>query len=143
MTRRVAVTGIGLMTALGTTREQVWDGLVAGRCGIGDVTLFDPAGYRSHKAAEIPALPRDPAFSEKEWARPSRSAQSALVASGEAVAGGGVLESGLAPDRIGVVLGSGTGDMKRNEGGVADMGRDGIPAAPPAKEINYLSDAPP
>jgi len=39
--RRVVVTGIGLMTALGTSRESVWDGLVAGRCGIGDVTLFD------------------------------------------------------------------------------------------------------
>ena len=58
--RRVAVTGIGLMSALGTTREAVWDGLVDGRCGIADVTLFDVAGYRSPLAAEIPAYRRDP-----------------------------------------------------------------------------------
>ena len=49
--RRVAVTGIGLMSALGTTREAVWDGLVSGQCGIADVTLFDGADYRSPKAA--------------------------------------------------------------------------------------------
>ena len=50
--RRVAVTGIGLMSALGTTREAVWDGLVNGRCRIADVTLFDTTGYRSTKAAD-------------------------------------------------------------------------------------------
>ena len=142
MTRRVAVTGIGLMTALGTTREDVWNGLVAGRCGIGDVTLFDSAGYRSQKAAEIPAFARDPAFSEKEWARLSRSDQIALIASREAVADAGVLECGLAPDRIGVVLGSGTGDMKRNEEWFADMRRDGIKSAPPSKIIDHFPNAP-
>ena len=69
MRRRVAVTGIGLMSALGTTREAVWNGLVSGQCGIADVRLFDTSGYRSSKAAEIPAYHRDPAFSEKAWRR--------------------------------------------------------------------------
>ena len=66
MSRRVAVTGIGLMSALGATREAVWQGLVAGRCGIGDVTLFDAAGYRSRSAAEIPGYEPDPAFSRRK-----------------------------------------------------------------------------
>jgi 3-oxoacyl-[acyl-carrier-protein] synthase II len=61
-TRRVVVTGIGLVSALGTRRDQVWDGLVSGRCAIGDVTLFDTTGYRSTKAAEIPTYDRDCAF---------------------------------------------------------------------------------
>ena len=51
--RRVAVTGIGLMSALGTTRETVWHGLVDGQCGIADVTLFDAAGYRSGTCVNV------------------------------------------------------------------------------------------
>ena len=42
--RRVAITGIGMVSALGVGREQVWQNLVDGRCGIGDVTLFDTDG---------------------------------------------------------------------------------------------------
>ena len=53
--RRVAITGIGLISALGTGRDAVWSGLVDGRCGIDDVTLFDASGYRSQKAAQIGA----------------------------------------------------------------------------------------
>ncbi len=58
--RRVAVTGIGLMSALGSTRDEVWRGMLDGRCGIGDVSLFDTTGYRSAKAAEIRPYARDP-----------------------------------------------------------------------------------
>ena len=64
---RVALTGIGLMSALGATREAVWSGLVEGRCGIANVTLFDPTGYRSQQAAEVGPYPPDRAFSGKEW----------------------------------------------------------------------------
>src|SRR5204862_22094 len=100
--RRVAVTGIGLMSALGITRETVWDGLVSGRCGIADVTLFDPAGYRSPKAAEIPTYARDPAFSEKPWRRLSRSDQIAVIASREALDDSGLLKTTTPRDRMGV-----------------------------------------
>ncbi len=54
--RRVAITGIGMVSALGVGRERVWQNLVDGRCGIGRVTLFDTAGYRSQLAAEIARL---------------------------------------------------------------------------------------
>ena len=111
MSRRVAVTGIGLMSALGTTRETVWNGIVEGRCGIGTVTLFDASGYRSQRAAEIPAYARDAAFSAKEWRRLSRSDQIAMIASREALDDAGVLDGGVPRDRIGVLLGCGTADL--------------------------------
>ena len=44
MSRRVVVTGIGCLSALGADRESVWRGLVDGRSGIGTLTLFDPTG---------------------------------------------------------------------------------------------------
>ena len=140
--RRAAVTGIGLMSALGATREAVWDGLVAGRCGIADVTLFDVAGYRSPKAAEIAAYRRDPAFSEKAWRRLSRSDQIAVIASREALADAGLLDTNMPRDRMGVILGSGTADMMRNEEWFADMRRLGVRRAAPSKIFGHFPNTP-
>ena len=140
--RRVAVTGIGMMSALGTTREAVWKGLVSGQCGIADVTLFDTAGYRSSKAAEIPAYGRDAAFSEKAWRRLSRSDQIAVIASREALSDSGMLDTDVARDRMGVILGSGTADLMRNEEWFADMRRRGIRRAAPSKIFDHFPNTP-
>jgi 3-oxoacyl-[acyl-carrier-protein] synthase II len=140
--RRVAVTGIGLLSALGTTREAVWSGLVSGRCGVADVTLFDTTGYRSPKAAEIPAYHRDPAFTEREWRRLSRSDQIAVIASREALADSGLLDAHLPGDRMGVILGSGTADLMRNEEWFADMRRRGIRRAAPSKIFDHFPNTP-
>ena len=140
--RRVAVTGIGMMSALGITREAVWDGLVGGQCGIADVTLFDAAGYRSQKAAEIPAYRRDPAFSERPWRRLSRSDQIAVIASREALVDSGLLDANMPRDRMGVILGSGTADLMRNEEWFADMRRRGVRRAPPSKIFDHFPNTP-
>jgi 3-oxoacyl-[acyl-carrier-protein] synthase II len=140
--RRVAVTGIGLLSALGTTRDAVWDGLVHGRCGIADVTLFDASGYRSQKAAEIPTYAADEAFSPKQWRRLSRSDQIAVIASREALADSGILESDVDRDRVGVLFGSGTADLMRNEEWFADMRRRGIRRAAPSKIFNHFPSTP-
>src|SRR5258706_4367548 len=52
--RRVAITGIGMVTALGLTREENWTNLLNGTCGMGDVTVFPTEGFRSRIAAEVP-----------------------------------------------------------------------------------------
>ena len=139
--RRVAVTGIGLMSALGTTREAVWDGLVNGQCGIADVTLFDTTGYRSPKAAEIPGYVRDSAFSAKAWQRLSRSDQIAVIAAREALVDAGQLDAIMPRDRMGVVLGSGTADLMRNEEWFADMRRRGVRATP-SKIFGHFPNTP-
>ena len=51
--RRVAVTGIGAVTPIGSGRERLWSGLRAERSAVGRLTRFDPAMYRSHNAAEV------------------------------------------------------------------------------------------
>lgn len=140
--RRVAVTGIGMMSALGTTREEVWNGLVGGQCGIADVTLFDTTGYRSLKAAEIPPYRRDPAFSERSWRRLSRSDQIAVIASREALVDSGLLDANMPRDRMGVILGSGTADLMRNEEWFADMRRRGVRRATPSKIFGHFPNTP-
>ena len=140
--RRVAVTGIGLMSALGSTRDEVWRAMLDGRCGIGDVSLFDTAGYRSTKAAEIKAYPRDPGISPKAWGRLSRSDHTAIIASREALADSGLLDSGIDRARAGVMLGSGTADLMRNEEWFAESQRVGMRHAPPSKIFNHFPSTP-
>ena len=140
--RRVAVTGIGLMSALGSTRDEVWRAMLDGRCGIGDVSLFDTAGYRSTKAAEIKPYPRDPGISPKAWGRLSRSDHTAIIASREALADSGLLDSGIDRARAGVMLGSGTADLMRNEEWFAESQRVGMRHAAPSKIFNHFPSTP-
>ena len=140
--RRVVVTGIGLICALGADRETVWNNLVSGRCGIGDVSIFDGAGYRSQKAAEIGDVPRDAAFDDRVWERLSRSDRIAVAAAREALEDSGVLDGRIPPRRIGVVLGSGTADMLRNEEWFADTRQRGVRRAPPSKIYNHFPNTP-
>ena len=50
---RVAITGIGIVTALGVTREETWARMLEGACGIGPVSAFDVGGFRSQIAGEV------------------------------------------------------------------------------------------
>jgi len=139
---RVAVTGIGVMCALGSTREAAWRAMLEGRCGIGEVSLFDASGYRSRRAAEIGPYPRDPAVPPKTWDRLSRSDQTAILAAREALADSGLMESGLDPTRAGVMLGSGTADLLRNEEWFAAAERSGLRRAPVRKIFNHFPSTP-
>ena len=49
----VVVTGLGMVTSIGTGREQLWNSLMAGRCGFGPVKSFNTSGYSVHLGAEI------------------------------------------------------------------------------------------
>jgi 3-oxoacyl-(acyl-carrier-protein) synthase len=78
--RRVAITGIGMVTALGLSREENWTNLVSGVCGMGPVTVFPTDGFRSRIAAEVRydrLAPRLTPLQRRRW---SRSDQFGLVA---------------------------------------------------------------
>lgn len=83
--RRVVVTGVGMITALGHNACENWTELVEGRPGIRRISLFDPAGYESQVAGEVPEF--DPAqyMDRKEARRADRVTQFAFVAADEAL----------------------------------------------------------
>jgi 3-oxoacyl-[acyl-carrier-protein] synthase II len=139
--RRVAITGIGLLAAVGTDRESVWNSLLAGRCGIGLPAVFDTTGYRSRLAAEIPDYGADRRFSPLDRRRLSRSDQIAFIAAEEALGDAG-LAGRVAPERLGVVLGAGTADLRRNEEYVRILRQRGIDRAPPSLIFNHFSSTP-
>ena len=62
--RRVAVTGLGAISALGVGVPAFWDGIVNGRSGVRRITHFDPSGYLTQVAAEIPVFDPSPYFEE-------------------------------------------------------------------------------
>ncbi|WP_327433763.1 beta-ketoacyl-[acyl-carrier-protein] synthase family protein [Streptomyces sp. NBC_01236] len=115
MTRRVAVTGIGVVAPGGTGAEAFWDLLAGGRTATRGITLFDPAGLRSRIAAECDFDPLahglDPELSEHA----DRYIQFAVVAAGEAVRDSGLDAGREDPWRIGVSLGSAVGGTTRLE----------------------------
>jgi len=88
--RRVVITGLGAVSALGNTVAETWEGIKAGRCGIEKITVnYDPGDDRVRIAAECKEF--DPtAFMDKNDARKmARFSQFAVAAAGQAGAGGG------------------------------------------------------
>jgi 3-oxoacyl-(acyl-carrier-protein) synthase len=111
----VAITGIGLVTALGATREESWRRMLAGDCGIRATRVFDTEGYRSRVAAEVDMSAVDAGATPLERRRRSRSDRIGVRAAAEALADAGVLDAGVDRSRVGVFLGAGTADLLRNE----------------------------
>jgi len=140
--RRVAITGIGLVTGLGATREDTWQALTAGRCAIRPVTVFDTEGYRSRVAAEVPMASVEALLTPLERRRWSRSDQIGVVAAREAIEDAGLLTGACDRLRVGVLLGAGTADLLRNEVYQHTTLFRGIQYARPSHAWNHFSSTP-
>jgi len=111
--RRVVVTGMGLLTALGTDVATSWAGLVEGRSGIRTIEAFDPSRLASRMAGEVRDFDASGVLDRKELRRTDRYIALGLVAAREAMDQAGLparLEGDLA-ERTGVVLGTGLGGV--------------------------------
>ncbi|MEU8619044.1 beta-ketoacyl-[acyl-carrier-protein] synthase family protein [Streptomyces sp. NPDC048623] len=115
MTRRVAVTGIGVVAPGGTGAKAFWDLLAAGRTATRGITLFDPAGLRSRIAAECDFDPADHGLDPDLIRHADRYIQFAVVAAGEAVRDAALDTDAEDPWRVAVSLGSAVGGTTRLE----------------------------
>ncbi len=111
--RRVAVTGLGAVTPLGEDPGSTWEGMLAGRSGVGPITLFDTEGYRTTIAAEVSGWEPEKHFDKREVRRVDRFSQFFLVAVRQAMEQAGISypEDDPAAARAGVVVGAGFGGM--------------------------------
>lgn len=111
MTRRVVVTGLGLVTPLGNAVEETWTALVAGRSGAARIQRFDPSGLDVTFACEVKGFDAQAYLDRKEIRRLDLFAQYAHGAAQQAVDDAG-LGGGLPdPNRTGVLVGSGVGGI--------------------------------
>lgn len=115
MTRRVAVTGVGIVAPGGVGVPAFWDLLSAGRTATRGITLFDPEGFRSRIAAECDFDPAAHGLSSEQVARSDRYVQFAMVAAKEALRDAGLDAGAEDPWRIGVSLGTAVGGTTRLE----------------------------
>ncbi|MFF7845449.1 beta-ketoacyl-[acyl-carrier-protein] synthase family protein [Streptomyces ossamyceticus] len=115
MTRRVAVTGIGVVAPGGIGIPAFWDLLADGRTATRGITFFDPSGLRSRIAAECDFDPSAHGLAAEDVARCDRYIQFALAAGEEAVRDSGLDLAAENPWRVGVSLGTAVGGTTRLE----------------------------
>ncbi|GAA4233587.1 beta-ketoacyl-[acyl-carrier-protein] synthase family protein [Actinomadura meridiana] len=113
MTRRTAVTGVGVVAPGGPDRERFWARLLSGRPAMRVISTFDPDPFRSRIAAECDFDPRTRGLTPREIRRNDRFALLAMAAADEAVADSG--PDAPDPDRTGICLGSAVGATIRLE----------------------------
>ncbi len=111
--RRVVITGLGTVTALGHDIDTFWKNIIAGQCGVDRITSFDPTAYDCQIAAEVKDFDPSPAFpSPKEVRRTDRFAQLGIYAGWRALQDSGMDLEKLDRDQIGAFIGSGIGGIQ-------------------------------
>lgn len=108
---RVVVTGIGAISPIGMTAPENWESLMAGRSGIGAITLFDAKDYSCQVAGEVALYQSEKFFSSKDTKKMERFIQFALVAADEALKVSGIDLSSEDLRRIGCSIGVGLGGL--------------------------------
>ena len=112
MGRRVVVTGIGLICALGNTAPEAWENLLAGKSGMAPITQFDATGYPVTFAAEVKNFDLLKFIDKKESRKMARFIHLALAATHEALESSGLTIDDTNRERIGVFIGSGIGGVE-------------------------------
>lgn len=116
MTRRVVVTGMSVVTALGNQVEEFWDKLCAGKSGISRIERFDPTDFKVTFGGEVKDFKVDELLDPKEARRLDRFCQFGMVAAMTAVQRSGLdLANHPDPYRCGVIVGSGIGGLNEIE----------------------------
>jgi 3-oxoacyl-[acyl-carrier-protein] synthase II len=112
MRRRVVVTGMGMINPLGTTVESVWSALQAGQSAVGYISIFDATGFPTRIAAEVQNFRMEDFLQvDADWSKRGRHSRFAAAAAEMTVRHSGILDSKIAPTRIGIYLVAGEGNQ--------------------------------
>ena len=114
MSRRVVVTGTGILSPIGNSTKEFYNGLKHGANGISSITLFDSSNFSVHIAGEL-KIALDDYFEKRDLNRMDRFTAMALIASTEAVDQAGIDDNRIDKNRIGVIIGSGIGGLNTFE----------------------------
>ena len=108
--RRVVVTGLGVVSPVGSDMETAWSNLTSGYNGIGPITCFDTTNYKAKLGAEVKGFDPMIYMDKSETLRSDKFAQYAMGAAVQAVEESGVIGT-LPPERVAVYFGSGIGGL--------------------------------
>lgn len=139
--RRVVITGLGLVTPLGSGVEPFWTGLRACRSVVTRVSRFDPSEFRSQVAGEVPD------FVPEEWIEPRRAkrldrcSQLSLASARMALDDAGLDLTREDRDRVGAMMGTALGGVSKAEEQHAVYLRDGLRAVDPGLALTVFAGA--
>ncbi len=111
MARRVVVTGLGTVSPLGNSVAETWEGIKAGKNGVGSITRFDAKDYPVTFAAEVRGFDPLPWISKKELKKMDLFIQYAVAAAFMALEDSGLKIDASIAERVGVIVGSGIGGL--------------------------------
>lgn len=111
MTRRVVVTGLGVVTALGCDVSEFWDRICAGKSGVGPLQRFDCSDFKVRFGGEVKELDLAEVLAERESRKLDRFVQFAVYGAHKAIVQSGIDFSQGDPFRCGVLVGSGIGGL--------------------------------
>ncbi len=109
--RRVVITGVGMVTPLGTGIEKSWNGLTRGHSATRKITHFNPDGFPCQIAAEVPDFEVENFIETKEQKKMDRFIHLGLAAAKMAMDDSGLKVTNSNSDKIGVIVGSGIGGL--------------------------------
>ncbi len=112
MLKRVAITGIGVVSPIGTGRDAFWSSLMEGRSGVRRISAFDPAPFPTQIAGEIRDFDPVAYMDKKEVRRNDRFVQFAVAAARLALDDGHFEITSRNADQVGVIIGSGIGGAR-------------------------------
>ena len=110
-TKRVVVTGVGMITPLGIGVQESWNGLLAGRSGIRKITHFDASGFPTQIAGEVEGFSAEDYIEPKEIKKMDRFIHLAVAAASMSLADSGLKITEENAERVGVTVGSGMGGL--------------------------------
>ena len=113
--RRVVITGLGIVSPVGSTVEDAWSSIAAGKSGIDSITRFDASGYPCRIAGEVEPYRDHPKFGPKDARRADLFVRYSLAAVWQALNDAGLAGGGFEPERAGVSIGSGIGGLPHIE----------------------------
>lgn len=139
--RRVVITGLGLITSIGTGRERFQQALLGMQPGIRPITRFDASGFKCRVAGEIPDFNPEEYLERKQVRRLDRYSQLSISAARLAVEDAGLDPREVDPERSGVCIGSALGGVSFGEENYAAYNRGGWKAVHPMLALSVFVGA--
>jgi 3-oxoacyl-[acyl-carrier-protein] synthase II len=139
--RRVAVTGIGAITPIGSSAEGLWSGLRAERSAVRTVTRFDPSQWRSRNAAQVNDFDATNYFEVRKAKRLDRFGGFSVAAAIQAMTDSRIDLATEDRERIGAMMGSALGGLSFAEGQLGVFLTEGMRAVDPTLALNVFAGA--
>lgn len=112
MSRRVVITGMGVLSPIGNNVDEMWNSVKENKCGIDFITKFDNTDFKVSVAGELKEFNIEKYMSKKEAHRMDKYAQYAMIAAEEAINDSNLNLENINKDRMGVIVSSGIGGIE-------------------------------